>query len=124
MEKIKIKEVSASVSMKVNLGNYQTEDVFFSAVAEVLDRDPKEVATAVYQFCKELAVTERNKIVSDIKTSPEAIKPSPKRFYKKQPSEAVINKNMEKREDEGFRWGEEKGKDDRVQDEPKIQPYE
>lgn len=64
---MKIKEISASFSMKKNLGNYQTADMWFSANAEVMEGDKEdEVAQSIYDFCKTMAVKQYNEFSLEV----------------------------------------------------------
>lgn len=66
---MKIKEVSSSFSMKKNLGNYQTADMWFSQTVEIDEKEnEEEVAQKVYDFCKKMALKQYNEF--DVKVVP------------------------------------------------------
>lgn len=58
---MKTKEISSSFSMKKNLGNYQTADMWFSQTVEVDEKENnEEVAQKLYDFCKKMALKQYN----------------------------------------------------------------
>lgn len=78
---MKIKEVSSSFSMKKNLGNYQTADMWFSQTVEIDEKEnEEEVAQKVYDFCKKMALKQYNEF--DVKVEP---KKTPEEEYATMP---------------------------------------
>ena len=53
MKLLKIVELSVSLNKKVNLGNYQTKDIFCSIKAELeINEDVQERARFLYEECQ------------------------------------------------------------------------
>lgn len=52
-------EITKSVSLKVNIGNYQTVDFFCSAKSEG-GENPEKVAQDLHQFCVKEITKDRN----------------------------------------------------------------
>ena len=48
----KLVEVARSFSRKVNLGNYETIDIFCSQKAEVIEDEAEKISEELYLFCK------------------------------------------------------------------------
>lgn len=72
---MKIKEITASFSMKKSLGNYEMADIFFSANAQVMGKNkPEKVAEQVHDFVKRLAVAKYNSFSrSDLTGTPSTV---------------------------------------------------
>lgn len=54
--KPKTTEVTASFSMKLNLGNFENADIFCSQKVECLEKDADEVFEKVHEWCKNRVV--------------------------------------------------------------------
>lgn len=53
-------EISKSVSLKVNLGNYQTCDLFVNIKGETEEKDLAKVGEKLHRYCVEQITKDRN----------------------------------------------------------------
>lgn len=53
-------EISKSVSLKVNIGDYQTVDLFCSVKAEATEENAEKVGKDLHAFCVKQVTKDRN----------------------------------------------------------------
>lgn len=53
-------EISKSVSLKVNIGNYQTVDLWCGVKAECEEKDAEKQAEKLHKFCVDQVTKDRN----------------------------------------------------------------
>lgn len=112
---IKIVEVCASYSRKINTGNFQSQDVFCSHKEECLPEKAVQTYKRLFEFCKTMVDNEAIEIIKSLAEpiieENEAYYPKPIQYkeykYNNPPSSTQIVGNMDKNQDQAQRWAQE-----------------
>ena len=115
MNKIKLVEICASYSRKLNTGNFQSRDVFGSHKEECKPEEAEATYKRIFHFCKTVVDNEIDELIKELAEPVidinEAYYPKPvkkvENKYTNPPSEATVVRNMDKNVDQQQRWAQE-----------------